>query len=265
MVSVIANILKERLATLDWVERFGGLVVAAAKPNTLQSADGAFVNAGYQYWPVACEVNAERCFEDHAKLKWFVPESSLSAIAFFVDNGGTQYVGIDPNTPKRAGLVYRFNLKLLCWMNLKRLGDAIANGSCFASDRVIPYIIAELWGEQLATTVYAADSVEAKAYQSIEVTSVSPLKREPSIFNPFTFASLPDKQALFIWPYDYFGLAIQGTFILNRNCLADLYEPPFVADTDICLPGEPTDDYRVTTDGEHRQTASEELRTANVD
>jgi hypothetical protein len=263
MVSVIADILKHRLSDLDWIERFGGLVVAAAKANPIQSADGAFVNAGYQYWPVACNVNMERCFEDAAKLKWFVPESSLSAVAFFVDNGGTSFVEIDPNIPKRAGLVYRFNLKFLCWMNLQRLGDAITNGSCFASGRVVPYVIAQFFGEHAATDVFAAESAEAKAYQNIQVTGVTEVQRLPSMFSPFTFAALPDKQAMFLWPYDYFGLSIQGTFTLNRFCLADLYQPPFVAETDTCLPGEPTDDYLMSEGLEH--ITSEEETPITID
>jgi len=71
---------------------------------------------------------------------------------------------------------------------------------------------------------------------------------------------LPDKQAMFIWPYDYFALQIQGTFIVNRFCLSDLYDPPFVADESICLPGEPTDDYRITEDSLHRITEDSEGR-----
>ena len=264
MVAAIADILKYKLTGLDWIERFGGLVSAAAKPNTVQSADGAFVNAGYQYWPVACDVNVERCFEDQAKLKWFVPDSSVSAVAFFTDGGGTVYRGL-ADVPNRGGLVYQFNLRFLCWLNMKRLGDAITSGECFATDKVVPYVIAKFWEDHSAATVFGADTPKAKAYRNIEVTAVNQLQRQPSIFNPFTFAQLQDKQALFLWPYDYFGLQVQGTFTLYRHCLADLYTPPFVADETICLPGEPTDDYRVTTEGDHRQTVEEELRTVNTD
>lgn len=259
MVSVIADILNSKLAALDWIERRGGLVSAAAKANTIQSADGQFVNAGYQYWPVECDVNAERCFEDQAKLKWFVPESSLSAVSFFVDNGGTTFQGLNA-APNRAELIYRFNLKLLVWMNMKRLGTAITDGECYVTGRVIPYIISQLYGEHSTATAFPTDTVKQKAYRMVEVTSISQLNKTPAVFNPFTFASLPDKQALFIWPYDYFALQIQGQFIVNRFCLADLYETPFVPETEICLPGEPDADYRVTTSGQHRETTTEDSR-----
>lgn len=263
MLSAIADILKYKLTdstdspALDWIERFGGLVISAAKANTVQSQDGAFVNAGYQYWPVACDVNAEKCFEDFAKLKWFVPDSSLAAVAFFTDGGGTRFLRFDENVPQRGGLVYQFNLRFLCWVNMKRLGDAITSGECYVADKVVPYVIAKFFEAHSAATVFGSGTPKAKAYRNIEVTSVSQLQKQPSIFNPFTFAQLPDKQALFIWPYDYFGLQIQGEFTLHRNCLAELYTPPFVPETDICLPGEPTDNYLIAADGDHITTGGD--------
>jgi|JI10StandDraft_1071094.scaffolds.fasta_scaffold103911_7 hypothetical protein len=267
MVAAIADILKAQIAGLDWIERFGGLVIEAKKPDTRKADNGDVVTVGWQSWPVACDVNAERCFEDQAKLKWFIPESSLAAVAYFVDNGGTSFVGFDEFTPRRGGLIYRFNLKFVVWMNMKRLGDAITSGECWAADKLVPYVISEFFGTapDAATTVFGADTPKARAYRRIEVTSVSQIQKSPQIFAPFSFWNLPDKQAMFVWPYDYFALQIQGTFVLNRFCLPELYEPPFVADTDICLPAEPTDDYRVTTDGEHRQTTEEELRIAELD
>lgn len=264
MLAAIADILKYKLTdatdspALDWIERFGGMVTAAAKANTVQSADGAFVNAGYQYWPVACDVNAEQCFEDQAKFKWFVPDSSLSAVAFFTDGGGTRFLRFSENVPQRGGMVYQFNLRLLCWLNMKRLGDAITSGECYVTDKVVPYVIAKFFEAHSAETVFGAGTPKARAYRQIEVTRIDQMQKQPSIFNPFTFASLPDKQALFLWPYDYFGLQIQGEFTLHRLCLAELYEPPFVADETICLPGEPTDDYLITeVGGEHITTETE--------
>lgn len=267
MVAAIADILKSRLSALDWMERFGGLVIEAKKADTRKADDGSTVIVGYQSWPVACDVNAERCFEDQQKLRWFIPESGLAAVAYFVDNGGTSFVEVSEFVPRRGGLVYRFNLKFVCWLNMKRLGDAITFGECWAADKLVPYVIAEMFGNYTATeieTIFGADSPQARAYKQVEVTGITQLQKSPQLFAPFSFWNMPDKQALFVWPYDYFALSIQGTFTLNRFCLGELYTPPFVAETDICLPGEPTDDYRVTTDGDHRQTADEELRTVEI-
>lgn len=263
MVSAIADILKDTLTDLDWIERFGGLVVEAKKATTVTNGDGTAVVTGWQSWPVACDVNAEKCFENQQKLKWFVPDSSVAAVAYFVDNGGCQSLGFDENTPNRGGLIYRFNLKFVCWMNMKRLGDAITDGECYAADKVVPYVIAAFHNTRTAAQVFGADTVKALAYRRVEVTNVTQLQKTPQLFAPFSFWNLPDKQAMFIWPYDYFALQIQGTFVVNRNCLADLYDPPFVPDTAICLPGEPTDDYLMSEDSEHIETETETPITAD--
>lgn len=260
MIAAIADILKDTLTGLDWIERFAGLVVEAKKPTTVTGGDGQTLVTGWQSWPIACDVNAEKCFENQQKLKWFVPDSSVSAVAYFVDNGGCVSLGFDDNTPNRGGLVYRFNLKFVCWMNMKRLGDAITSGECYAADKVVPYVIAAFHNPSTSAQVFGADTVKALAYRRVEITNVTQLPKTPQLFAPFSFWNLPDKQAMFIWPYDYFALSIQGTFIVNRFCLADLYEPPFVADETICLPGEPTDDYRITEAQENRILETEEGR-----
>ena len=240
MVAAIADILKSRLSNLDWIERFGGLVIEAKRPDTRKNPDtGEQIIVGWQSWPVACDVNAERCFEDAQKLKWFIPETGLAAVAYFVDNGGTQFVEVSEFVPKRGGLVYRFNLRFVCWMNMKRLGEAITMGECWAADKLVPYVIAELFGEYTAAEIealFGANSPQARAYRWVEVTSISQVQKSPQIFSPFTFWNLPDKQAIFVWPYDYFALQIQGTFTVNRFCLGELYEAPFVAETEICFP-----------------------------
>ena len=123
----------------------------------------------------------------------------------------------------------------------------------------MPYLIATLFGEHSAAAVFGVDTVKAKAYRQVDVTSISQLQKSPNLFAPFTFATLPDKQAMFIWPYDYFALSIQGTFLVNRFCLADLYEAPFVPQTDICLPGEPTDYYIVKEGGADSIATEDEI------
>ena len=46
MVSVIADVLKSKLAALEWIDRFGGLVSNATRPELITGADGAQVVKG---------------------------------------------------------------------------------------------------------------------------------------------------------------------------------------------------------------------------
>lgn len=261
MVSVIADILKSQLTDLDWIERFGGLVVPATRAVTTQGADGAMVVTGYQSYPVACDVNVENCWES-GKFKHFEPDSSKSAIAYFVDNGGAALQAIEG--PKNAYLKCSFDIRFLCWMNLKRLGEQITDSSCYASGRVVPYVIAQFMnaGSNIAFTaaqieaVFGVGYIQASAFQEVQVTGFRQLRREPSMFAPFTFATDGEKRGLFIWPYDYFGIQLTGTYVVNRNCLADLYTPPFVATAAACLPGD--EDVFLTTESGAFLTSEEE-------
>ena len=215
MVSVIADVLKSKLAALEWIDRFGGLVSNATRPELIPGADGAQVVKGYQSYPVACETSNAACWND-GLYKHFEPDSKKAAIAFFVDNGGTSFKSVQG--PKNAGLQFNFDLKFLCWMNTTLLGTSITGGGCNPSGRVAPYVTAQLYGYHTAVGLFAG-GIEESIYQAIEVTDIRELTKNPTMFEPFFFAKDGVNRGLFLNPYDYFGLNIKGTFIINKNCL----------------------------------------------
>lgn len=233
MISAIADVLKSKLSNLPWVERFGGLVSMATRPVVQHGADGAQIVTGYQTYPVACDVNEANCWEN-SLYKHFEPDSTKGAIAFFVDNGGVNLKSVDG--PKAASLKFSFDVKLLFWMNLKRLGETITDNQCNASARVVPYVMAQLFGAHTATGIFSG-GIEEDIYLGIEVTGIKQLQKNPSMFQPFTFATDGEKRGLFLYPYDYFGLAISGTFVINKDCLPALYSGDFEFTTGPCVPG----------------------------
>lgn len=217
MVSVIADVLKANLTNLAWMERFGGLVVQAVKPTLKQGVDGVQVQTGQQIYPVACTVNMENCWE-REQFRYFEPDSKKSAVAFFVDNGGCSLKTIEG--PKNQHYKFTFDLKFLCWLNTARLGESITDGNCLPSGRIVPYVMAEFFGTHSAVDVFGG-GIEETIFQAIEVTSVRELVKNPSMFEPFSFVKEGINKNHFIYPYDYFGLVIQGTFVINKNCLPD--------------------------------------------
>ena len=215
MVSVIADVLKASLTDLQWMERFGGMVLPASKPIMKQGADGIHVVTGHYVSPVACDVNMEDCWET-GKYKYFEPDNKKSAIGFFMDNGGCLLKDIEG--PKESLYKFTFDLKFLCWMNTARLGTSITGGGCLPSGRIAPYVFAQLSGYHTAVGKFGG-AIEELIYQNIEVTNVRMLTKSPSMFEPFSFVKDGIDKNYFIYPYDYFGLSIQGTFIINKNCL----------------------------------------------
>lgn len=217
MVSVIADVLKANLTNLEWMERFGGLVVQAVKPTLKSGADGVQVQTGQQIYPVACTVNMENCWE-REQFRYFEPDSKKSAVAFFVDNGGCTLKSIGP--PKESFYTFSFDIKFLCWLNTARLGESITDGNCLPSGRIAPYVLTALAGPKSAVGVFGG-GIEETIFREIEVTNVRQLVKNPSMFEPFSFAKEGINKNHFIYPYDYMGFVIQGTFVINKNCLPE--------------------------------------------
>lgn len=233
MIAAVADILKSKLAALDWVDRFGGLVNIATRPVFVTGADGAQVVTGYQSYPVACTVNAANCWEN-GLYKHFEPDSRKTAILFFMDNGGVNLKSVEG--PKNARIKFSFDLRLLGWLNIPALGPELTTQECNIAGRLVPYVMAQLWGLHDAFGKLEGGP-EEKMFQDVEVTNLRQLTKSPSLFQPFTFATDGNTRGLFLYPYDYFGIGISGTFIINTKCLPPLFFSP---DSAYCLPGTAT-------------------------
>ena len=230
MTGAIAHILKSKLTNLPWIERFGGLVSAATRPIIASGADGVQVVTGYQTYPVAPEVNQANCWEE-GRFKHFEPDSTKTAIAFFTDQSGTNFERIEG--PKNAQLIMSFDLRFVCWINTERLGSGITAGRPNLTAILVPYVMAQFNGRHDPFGLFNG-GYEEEMYQDVTVLRMSELPKNPSMFQPFTFAVDGDKRGLFIYPYDYFGVRVQGTFRINVNCLNDLL---LKTTADYCIDG----------------------------
>lgn len=211
MVAAIANILKQQIGNLPWLERYAGLVTAAAVPTFKTDKQGVPQKVtdgrvsqfgGDMVFPVACDVDGVECW-NNGTYKYLTPDSGVASVGFFVDNGGATFSKIVG--PKAGTLEMRFDLKFLCWLNVQHLGL----NDCNASALIVPGLIARLY-DRPATH---------DTLRNIRVTNTRQLIKQPSMFSPFSFAKSGESRALFLFPHDYFGLQIQGTFEIGRNCL----------------------------------------------
>lgn len=229
MVAAIAQILKSQIGSLPWIERYAGLVFAAAKPVKANSSaflgntDSRNQYRGGLVFPVACDAENVDCWNDD-QLKYMTPDSGIASLAFFVDNGGTEFVEfIGPNWTLHR---YRFNLRFLFWADARQLDMA----ACGASGKLAPYITSRLLTRKaggLNTVGVFGGGMEEETYFNVFVTKIVQPKKEPSLFNPFTFAQTGVDRGIFLPPYDYFALNIQGTFDIPANCLPELFAPGF--------------------------------------
>jgi hypothetical protein len=217
MITVIAQVLRNKVELLGWVERVGGLVTVAERPTVKTGADFSQVVTGTQFYPVASDVNDAECWENGV-YKLLEPDSAKSSIVFFRDLGGVQMVGYEG--PKRGAVRFKFDLGFYCWLNLARLGDSITAGGSTASGRVAPYFVDNLMGEHTAIGVFSG-GIEEDAFINIEVSSISEMRKSRDIFSPFDFER---KSELFLYPYDFLGLRILGEFVIPTRCLPTFAE-----------------------------------------
>lgn len=213
MQTIIAEVLRQKLAlTLPWAERVAGFTVPAVRDVVSTGADLQTVVTGRQVYPVAATVNVADCWETGV-YKLLAPDATKAAILFFADGGGVRY--INDEQLSRRFLRYSFSLKLLAWVNLKRIGEDMTGDFTNISGRIVPYILAQLYGAHSIDGVFSGGPEEA-AFSQIEVKAIDEMPKEQSIFFPYDFAG---EQQLFFWPYDYFGLLVRGEFIVKKDCL----------------------------------------------
>ncbi len=212
MVTVIAEILRQKIASLEWVERVGGLVQVAERPIYSTAANLSQTVTGRQAYPVACTVNSADCWENGV-YKLLEPDSTKSSVVYFMDRGGVQCLGAEG--PKKGAVRYRFDIDMFCWLNLARLGEPITANGCTVSGRIVPYFIEKLMGEHTATGLFDG-ALEEDAFLGVTVLKIDEMRKSPDIFAPFDFQK---RTELFFTPYDYFGLKISGEFVIPTSCL----------------------------------------------
>jgi hypothetical protein len=219
MVAVIASILKDKISALKFIDRLAGLAVQGVRPEFKKDAPGLSmikIPADGVY-PIACDADAE-CWEN-GQYKHLLPDASKGSVAFFTDNGGTQLASVEG--PKQSRLKFSFDIRFLCWLNLPKL----AQTECNFSGLIVPEVLAQFHGQHETGT----DRIQA-----LEVTGLKQLIKLPSMFSPFTFAQEGANKGLFLYPYDYFGINIKGTFIIPKNCLDPLFPEDFEFEDAAC-------------------------------
>lgn len=226
MLESICLIIRAHLSELPFIERHAGLVDVLRRAKIVgEGPDRKPV--GWEVYPVAYGTSFDRCWED-GTYKALVPDTSLGGLAFFHDVGnGVQMTGV--TGPKEGVLQFSFRVRLLVWLNLARLGIESGN----VTPKIAPLICAKLYGRQL---VDFNGGPEEQMFKTVKVTNVTQVARSPRMFEPFTFAEENRYSALFLWPYDYAGFDISGSFDVPRTCLPEIFGEDFAFLDSWCFP-----------------------------
>jgi len=202
MNQAIANIIKEHIEDLDFVDKIAGLT--AVTYFDIKGADGNLVQKSF---PIACCVTADDCKE--GAYNDLMPNSAYKSVIYFEDKG------ISFTKSESNWKYYTSNLRLVAWLNIEKLtesGYCKSENPCTYAAHVITEIIRAL--PQFPANISPFDQV----YFNVTSQEV----RSNSIFSAYTY---DEKHSQYLMaPYDYFSLEILTTFAI---CLTgrDVYEP----------------------------------------
>ena len=182
MNQAIANIIKESIEDLDFVDKIAGLV----------STQYINIEGVTKSYPVAC------CVPDTCKTGDYndlAPDSKYKSVIYFED-GGVSFVRAQGNFK-----YYQSRLRLVGWLNVKSiLGEECDASQCTYSSHAIMDIIRLL--------PEFPQNIAPFAQVYMEVTSQA--VRDKAIFSKYTYNELQTQYLMS--PYDYFSLDITTTF-----------------------------------------------------
>lgn len=189
----IANILKGYIDALDWADKTSGLVQTA---NIRKDEGEGKVDKSF---PISCDVTYDECIAK-GKYQDLCPDSSKKSVMFFEDQGGVE---LDYYEDKKVH--YRTKLRLVVWLNLKLIED-VACDSDVADCGVSGDYVKDVIG------VIPYVGFDSGGFYGIQIEPPSQAERSVDIFGRYTFNE-PQTQYL-MWPYDYFALDFDITFIV---------------------------------------------------
>lgn len=193
MNAAIAELIRAKIEPLSFAGKVAGLV----RPITRMMGPAGQMKP--KTFPVGCDVEDPLAC-DEKTFRDLVPSGQYMSIIYFEDRGA-----MPKRTRPQMGRWYTSKLRLVCWMDTKKIGEVCTIGSSVQEE------------------VQAA--IEVAGYNSDQyigirhrVSGIAP--KSPAIFSQYTYDEV-NRQFLH-WPFDYFGLDIDTDFRLNMNCVQSI-------------------------------------------
>lgn len=200
MTNDIADIIKDKIDGLPFVDRLAGMV------KVLTISEETDTGKKRKSFPVACNVSASEC-NNVSKLKDLTPDSSKRSVMYFEELGGTVMTGTDRNY-----LLFRSSVRLVCWLNLQKMGLT----DCGWSSTAVLSIMKEL------SSMTQPANYNSK-YIQLQVKQINEAEKSPLLFSKYTYDEATNQYL--IYPYDYFAINITVEFKINSNCIDPLEIP----------------------------------------
>lgn len=194
MNTALAEVLRNQVKDLPFVDRIAGMVRPVIKIDS--DGNGAKVR---KVFPVACDVTEADC---NSNSRWtdLVPSTQYKSIIYFEDGGSRL------QNKQAGGYNFRSSIKLVCWLNQKKLGYTDCSVSSQAVLSIIKVLPFGYWNSEPFTRAIIVD------IQELEKSSV--------IFGRYTYSEETNQYLMF--PYDYFCIQIVTEFHVTKACIESM-------------------------------------------
>lgn len=193
MIQTILNQWTDEIAALPFIERYGGLV----RPMRVQMpSSGGTIEKTF---PVSCSVSASNCFES-GKYRDLVPDDRYKSVAYWEDLSGLSFL-----PGRRAGtLRATATVRFVCWVNLKAVGIDSCDGL-----------------EALVMNAIGLTESKTNIDDPVRIASITmkPVGIESKDLRVFQSYSYDDLDKMFYFPYDFFAIRYEISFLISKDCL----------------------------------------------
>jgi len=187
----IATILGSYIDNLNFVERLASVV----RPMTFFT--GSEQNTIKKVYPIDCSASHKDCVT--GKYTDLVPNSRYKSIHYFEDGG------VAPVNTTQRDWRFRSSLRLVGWINLKKLGKT----DCSVSAQAVLQLINAL----------PSGRFNSGEYKNIQITSIAEAPKSSAIFSKYTYDEAVTQYLMF--PFDYYALDLTVEFTISKSCIND--------------------------------------------
>ena len=197
----IGNIIISKLTTLPFLDKYAGVVKVLSYTDT--DKDGKLVKKTF---PAECKtpINTEPC--DTSRYFDLCPDDKKKSVLYLEDKG-VRFTKIDGKK-----IYYVASFDLVCWLNLPKLGVENCSFSAIAVTNIIKLLIGK------------GIPVNNGIYQQL---FIKPVSESPKNINPFSkYSYNVENQQFLIFPYDFFVMSIEASFLIDADCIEDIILQP---------------------------------------
>lgn len=197
MINSIIHEIKPRLMDLKFIERYGGVVIPVTEIVELEDRRERIT------FPVSCDIEGKQCYEQGNYYE-LAPNDQYRSVAYWELQGS-----VSRQTARRGSNYWQYTqrVRFVAWLNLDNLGiikpcDIIAN--------IVLNVI--------NSVEKGVDVVEGTPIQNVDFRFVSQPEKSMDIFRRYTYQ---DKEALMLYPFDFFALDFDVTWMVRKDCVIE--------------------------------------------